>query len=299
MLRFAPSQGYVFLLSNEAGHAMSVNLCQPDPYKACGACCGLYNIIGFSRRTCRRLLRNRTKAFLRDASIDDPNTLNRHYAHFRQREHGLVNLPILRNCPFLGTLPFHNNAPGCLLHPAINDGHDARNAGSYDQKTCGRYLCPAYALLDPLEQRLVIQACGRDAFLYGLVLNDLVLIRTLTEGVQEQLARPLDATDLDQPPFIRAVQRYFRLKTNWPFADPEAPIIGVFIPRAEDYFPSLDKLLITIDYQCLDAPTSRYDLLLRALGSVFEDAEELAQAVAIIYGAISTAANALQQRPRP
>ena len=48
---------------NDGPESPFVHLCQPDPSKSCGACCGLYNYADSGREALAARLRNRTRLF--------------------------------------------------------------------------------------------------------------------------------------------------------------------------------------------------------------------------------------------
>lgn len=260
---------------------IAIHLCQPDGRKACGACCGMYNVAGADRERIVALLRARTDRFRDVCDVRDQASLAAYKTERLALEAPEKLLPLLRNCPFLGVLDDATGRVGCMVHPKVNDGIDGRDCGVYDRETCETYLCAAYTLLSLEERRLVIAACGDDSFLYGLVLNDVRFLRALFEGAAEITGMWPRGERLFVPEVLTTVRRYLELKGDWPWGDPEAGIIGAWLPEGEH-----DVVRREIDYAALGCERSRFDVVLRALGSHFDDVDDLREAEAVVYGCI-------------
>lgn len=258
-----------------------LHLCQPDGRKSCGACCGMYNTIGATRESTEALLRAR-----RDALPGKPCALPEEtLADFRDRRVALETpdklLQLLRNCPFLGVLDEETGRVGCMVHPKVCGGRDARDLGLYDAEICENYLCAAFTHLSPRERTLIIEACGEDSFLYGLVLNDIAFLRGLFDGVADIIGLYPNDDRILHPSIVEAVADYLALKVDWPYGDPEAAIIGAYLPDGDE-----NVIRRSIDYAELGLEKSRFDTILTCLGSLFDDAEEVAEAEAIVYATI-------------
>lgn len=270
--------------------AIRIHLCQPDGRKACGACCGMYNVAGADRERIEGLLRERTDAFHAQCDVRDPDSLRRYKNARLEHEAADKLLGLLRNCPFLGVLDDTTGRVGCMVHPKVNDGVDGRDCGVYDAETCETYLCAAYTLLSHEERRLIIAACGDDSFLYGLVLNDVRFVRALFEQAAELTGMLARGERLFEPEVLDTVRRYLELKADWPWVDPEAGIIGAWLPVGDS-----DVVRREVDYAALGCAPSRFDAILRALGSTFDEEEELREAEAVIYGCIYDFAQAWER----
>ena len=258
-----------------------IHLCQPDGRKSCGACCGMYNTIGATRESTDALLRAR-----RETLTGSPCELSLD-ALAGYREQRLAEetpdklLPLLRNCPFLGVLDEGTGRVGCMVHPKVCHGRDGRDLGLYDRETCENYLCAAFTHLSPREIQLIVRACGDDSFLYGLVLNDIGFLRGLFQGVADVIGLYPNDDRLLHPTIVEAVAEYMALKVDWPYGDPEAAIIGAYLPDGDE-----NVLRRSIDYAELGLEPSRFDTILTCLGSLFDEAEDVREAEAIVYGAI-------------
>jgi hypothetical protein len=273
----------------------SAPLCQasitPSSAASCGACCGMYNIANVSRRHARAVLLDRTRQFATDCDPTDPTTLLR-FRQQREAHERQAFSDALRNCPFLGYLD--GDAPhsrvGCLLHPSRHHGVDARSCGAYDSGvTCDSFHCAPNALLSPDEKTLVASSCAGDAYLYGLIVNDLPLLRELLRWVGEHARAPLPDL-LNRRKFIRACRDFFRLKADWPWRDPELMMVGMFIPDPALALTPLD--LGGIDYEALGCPPSRFDLILRQLTTSLDDEDDLREAESLIWARLYAALNA-------
>ena len=226
-------------------------------------------------------LTERTEAFHRDCKHRTPEELERFKARYLERETPQKLLELLRNCPFLGWIDEANTLVGCLLHPALNGGEDYRDYGVYDAQICERYLCAAYSGLNPEERRLLVTACGSNSVLYGLALNDRSYLRGLFLMVADLTGHYPKGRRVFAPDFVAAVGRFLELKLSWPFRDPESGIIGAYLPDGAE-----EVVLRRINYAELGVEESQYDRFLCALGSSFDELEELQEAEAILCAAV-------------
>ncbi len=269
--------------------AITIHLCQPDAHTACGTCCGMYNVAGATREQIESLLRHRTAGFEASCDVADGSSLDAFCEAGCAAEAPDKLLGLLRNCPFLGVLDPRSGRVGCLVHPEVTEGADGREHGVYDLATCRDYLCAAYTVLSVEERRFVIAACTGDSYLYGLVLNDVALIRGLFEGVAEVTGGYPRGRRLFVAEVVAAARAFFELKVDWEWADPEAGIIGAYLPNGES-----DVMRRVIDYEAIGALESRFDTILRSLGSTFDELEGLREAEAVIYKHIFDVAEAFE-----
>lgn len=138
-----------------------MHLCQPDARKGCSACCGLFNFSDISRE--------RLEGYL-SASQERAETA-RIQCTVHGREIGTV--PDARDhtshiCPFQGFIA--PGRPGCTLHPGVC-GCDCRDRSLFGSKICDGFLCPAHAILDPMERELLVEAVD-DWYPYAIALID-------------------------------------------------------------------------------------------------------------------------------
>jgi hypothetical protein len=148
-------------------------LCQPDPSKSCGACCGLYNWEDHSRKALSPLLEKRSDLF---SSLGrDPEIFRAAYAQAIFPP-GRKLLEEIHNCEFLGFLDGEKKRVGCLLHPSVNEGRDLREHCFYGKEICAGHFCPSHTHLTRVEQKSVVAAL-EDWYLYGLVVTDIDLVR--------------------------------------------------------------------------------------------------------------------------
>ncbi len=251
------------------------HLCQPAPVlfsaPSCAACCGVYNYEGHSRELVTSVLRLQTGAMEgwdgTDAEVE------------RIREKVLSSRPPIRfeviyNCPFSGFLDKAETRVGCLLHP-LRLGRDLRDYCQYGHRTCGEAKCTSYTYLGEKESRAVMAACG-DWYLYGLCIQDIDLIKGFVELAADRLhATPDLGMVARDEKAARVFHRYLKLKEEWPFArDP-----GRF---GKYYFQGRSYQVYMIDYDALGSSAPRHDLVLRSLGSTFQNKDELMEAVSIL-----------------
>ena len=183
-------------------------LCQPDPSKSCGACCGLYNWEDHSRGTLTPLLEKRTGLFF--AAGQDPEVFQRAVA----RELSPSNPKLLEtiyNCEFLGFLDEEKRRVGCLLHPSVNQGRDLRDQCFYGAEICAGHLCPSHTSLTRAEQKSVLAAL-EDWYLYGLVITDIDLVKEFFHHVQTRLGDSVREERLEERKIRQALREFFALK---------------------------------------------------------------------------------------
>lgn len=263
-------------------------LCQIDAHTSCGACCGMYNVEGVSRRRVRSILADRTRDFAQTCADLDSDALLGYRSRREDAESHLAFSDMLKNCPFLGLLDgadARNSRVGCLLHPARHNGQDVRDCGAYgSSNTCNSYSCLPAQLLNSDEQALVLAACKGDSYLYGLILNDIPLVKEALRWVDEHAGVPLSQA-LGRPKFIKAMRQLFKLKVDWPWRDPELLMVGMFLPDAEHILKPLD--IAGIDYEDLGCAVSRFNLFLTQFSTTLDDEDDLREAEALIWDRLS------------
>jgi hypothetical protein len=163
------------------------HLCQPDPEKSCGACCGLYNLEDHSRATLESLLQRRTSLFFSPGNHPDLNQY-RNLSEAPPANRKL--LETIYNCEFLGFIDKERKRVGCLLHPTIHQGVDRRGESFYGTELCAGHFCPSFAHLTKVEQAAVLMTLD-SWYLYGLVITDIDLIKEFFKYVQNRLGESL------------------------------------------------------------------------------------------------------------
>lgn len=131
-------------------------LCQPDSFKGCSLCCGLFNLRDVSRQA--------LTVFLEKGS--ERESLIKNYEDYiepvdvRDRESHV--------CPYQGFLS--EGKPGCLLHP-LYCGEEKRGRSLFSEKICSGFLCPAHYLLNMEEKKALIKLVN-DWYLYSVAIAD-------------------------------------------------------------------------------------------------------------------------------
>ncbi len=242
-------------------------LCQPDPGKSCGACCGLYNWKDRSRAFIEKLLDERTETFHRlgSPSVDK-------LASFRRKQESRETMPRLcdtiYNCPFLGFLDESRRRVGCLLHPTIYNGKDWREVSFYGRELCSEHLCPSHTCLTDAEQQAVMLVID-DWHLYGLVITDIDLVKEYLCLLADAIGSVIAPDKWASADLRRAAKGFFNLKETWPFRSGQ--------PRLGKYFFALSEYrLASIDYEgTLEVSPSTFDRILLSLESSFSSVEQL------------------------
>ncbi len=231
-------------------------LCQ-RARSSCGACCGLYNRLDLSRAGMDALLVRRTEAL-----ADVPRTpagFAGAVAGLRAGEEAPL-FPSVRVCPLLGYLGSERTRVGCLGHPLVTGGIDLRDEGAYDAKICESFLCPSHAWFSESEAELVVEVCGADPFLYGLVVTDVPFVRAALAGLAALTGTAVERRHLTRAPALEAMKRLFALKEE--LAPGSDGLFGAFRPGSDG-----EPVPRTIDYPSLQRASSPYDALLTCVGA--------------------------------
>ena len=272
----APVSNFEFPISNF--EFLSCSLCQPDPSKSCGACCGLYNWEDHSRKVLMPLLERRSHLF---SSLDrDPQIFRKAYAHEMFPSNPKL-LEEIYNCEFLGFLDGEKKRVGCLLHPSVNGGRDQRDYCFYGKEICSGHFCPSHTHLTRPEQRSVLAAL-EDWYLYGLVVTDIDLVKGFFHEVQARLGDRLREERLESREVRVALGDFFALKESWKFAS---------CPRrlGKYYFSHSEYQIARIEYEKKwRIKPSRFDKILLSLESDFQTPEDVFEAEAVIEEKIAS-----------
>ncbi|TXC76383.1 hypothetical protein FRC91_06485 [Bradymonadales bacterium TMQ1] len=260
-------------------------LCHPDGKKSCGACCGMYNHRKSDESALMARLVERTRAFRRDASVEDEASLRA----FRVRWEDPPEVKLLgelASCPFLGLLDGLDptGRVGCLVHPLQNQGVDGRDCGVYDRFICEDYLCAAHAVLKRQEVDLVLAAVP-DSYLYGLVITNPRLIRTFFDLAATERGAYPTVRELARDEAIAAARGFFELVRDWPYRDTDG-IFGAVVP-GEGLETSRRP------HPAGEQEVKPVDTLLLGLGTRKLSVEELEDARGRVYQAVLSFAAAL------
>jgi len=253
------------------------SLCQPDPSKSCGACCGLYNWEDHSRAALTPVLEKRRDLFF--SLGRDPGVFQKAY----DQEIFPPNPKLLEeihNCEFLGFLDRERKRVGCLLHPSVNEGRDLRDYCFYGKEICAGHFCPSHTHLNRAEQKSVLAAL-EDWYLYGLVVTDIDLVKEFFHHVQTRLGDSLREERLEETRVRKALREFFALKESWKFAAGRKRL-------GKYYFSHSEYQLARIEYEKnWRIKPSRFDKILLSLESEFQTPEDVFEAEAIIEGKIA------------
>jgi hypothetical protein len=248
------------------------HLCQPDPAKSCGACCGLYNWEDHSRETLASLLERRTALFFSLENHPDLDQYRNLSASFPANP---KLLETIYNCEFLGFIDKEHRRVGCFLHPSNHPGVDRRGDSFYGGELCAAHFCPSFTYLTPVEQQAVLKALD-DWYLYGMVITDIDLIKEFFKHVQDRLGESLRPERLKNLHVPKALKDFFQLKESWKFAS-AARRLGKY------YFSQSEYQIARIEYEKnWKMNPSRFDKILVSLSSEFGSREDILEADSII-----------------
>lgn len=256
-------------------------LCQPDPGKSCGACCGLYNYVDSSREALVTRLRARTARY-RDM-VASPDDLPRYAAVTFAAEDFTKRYEVIYCCEYLGFLDAGEKKVGCLLHPMSNNGVDMRGVSFYGQEVCAGHLCPSHHFI-PRNQQLILQKIIDDWYLYGLCLTDIDLVVTYFRLIADLVGRELKPQYFDDHLVKSIALEYFNWKTTWPFRSEDANRLGKY------YFDGSQYMISHIDYEKFGRDISPFNAILLSLSSQFKTAGELERAESMIRANIDSIA---------
>ena len=253
--------------------AFSYSLCQPDPSKSCGACCGLYNCEDHSRNTLEVLLQRRTSLFL--SSGKDPELFQKAYSVEKFPSNPKL-VEAIYNCEFLGFLDAERKRVGCLLHPSVNQGEELRyHCCFYGPELCAGHFCPSYTYLTQAEQKTVLVSL-EDWYLYGLVITDIDLVKEFCQQVQTCSGDRLREERLQDRTVRQALRDFFGLKESWKFASLKNRL-------GKYYFSHSEYQVARIEYEkTWKVKPSRFDKILVSLSSEFKNKEDILEAESLI-----------------
>jgi hypothetical protein len=257
-----------------------VYLCQVNEQISCGACCGLYNVADPSYEVLMEVLSYRTDTFARVPR--EMNAILAFKEEIEAKESQKGPFREFHHCPYMGLVGTKRSRVGCLLHPAAdgNKGIDFRGLSFYGGMACRVYFCPSYHHLSRVYKEIVRKAAG-DWYLYGLVITETEMLSTFFKEVERRLKRPITKEDiLANRKCLGAVREFFELKVHWPFRpDPFSGLGNYFF--GDQLYPNPP-----ITYEAIGETTSGYDVIMRALVSTFDSANELHRAESLLDGLI-------------
>lgn len=263
------------------------HLCQPDEFKSCGACCGLYNYADSSLASLSHRLRKRTALFQ-----GIPKTIEAFHLYeeiLDREEDKEKRYEVIYCCEYLGFIDEKEKRVGCLLHPELNAGEDLRDRSFYGRELCAGHFCPSYYYLTRNEKEAIINIID-DWYLYGLLVTDIDLVKTyfrlISDGVGETPPADLFKTE----PFKRLAQEFFALKVNWPFRSYGVHRFGKY------YFDGSQYMINHIDYEKFGLSPSPFDRIFLSLSSEFKSKEEIDEAEETMISHINSFVRAYRER---
>jgi len=247
-----------------------IHLCQPDNFKSCAACCGIYNYVDntYSSLVERMAYRTRLFRMVRDGRMK----LEQYQDAVRHKENSKRIFKTIYTCEFVGFLDQACRQVGCLLHPLQNNGEDLRTKSFYGRDICEGHFCPSYEKLTEAEAKIIISVI-KDWYLYGIVITDIDFVKTFFNIVQDALGESISPDAVESESGLATIMgEYFSLKINWPFRDTRKPRFGKYFFVGEQY--DIDR----IDYKTLGLDTHKFDSIFLSLSSAFSTKVEVDRA---------------------
>ncbi len=131
-------------------------LCQPDTFKGCSLCCGLFNFRDITANFLSEFLEEgegREKNYSTYVNFISPHDVRDKFAHI---------------CPYQGFLS--NGKPGCLIHP-LSSGEEGRGRSLFASKICSEFFCPAHRILSVEEKKFLIENV-KEWYIYSIAVAD-------------------------------------------------------------------------------------------------------------------------------
>jgi len=230
------------MLPEDAQVPGGVYLCQAGPDISCGSCCGLYNMTDLRRERLRNILLERTERFA--AVTRNVDAILAFEQERFAREGTDYPLADFHHCVFVGLIQDGGERVGCLLHPLAlgNGGVDWRGLSFYGGAACKLFFCPSHHL-GAAKWKRVAREVVDDWFDYGLIAPEYRLNQALIEEVEARAGRGIDPDAMDAD-LKAALAALFRLKVQWPFRAPDAPVAwNFFSTRNTDRRERLGSIL--------------------------------------------------------
>lgn len=243
-----------------------IHLCQPDPGKSCGACCGIYNYADSSKESLLKRLGRRTEYFRK--SVRKPEDVSRFLHMVKMLEDQAKIYDVIYTCEYLGFLDDDRKKVGCLLHPLQNHGVDLRDASFYGRDLCHGHFCPSYHSISREEKQSLI-AIIDDWYLYGLCVTDIDLVKEYFRMIADGIAEMPAPRKFRNSGLKEIALRFFSFKVTWPFRSSAVNRFGKY------YFDGSQYMIHHIDYRALGCEVSRFDRIFVSLCSEFRNMEEL------------------------
>ncbi|MCX8122573.1 MAG: hypothetical protein N3F66_00230 [Spirochaetes bacterium] len=175
-----------------------ISLCQPGNGKGCCVCCGLFNLKNISFKELSHFLSYLTTKLKRQPT--------NHCNGFEDFKEVQIRYTFRDNttyvCPYMGYIG--ENIPGCLVHPAINQGNDSRELSLFGNEICNNYFCSAYRILDERLKKILI-AYTYDWYTYSIGIIDPVSFKWIIQQIEEFMGQKIASVYSDPDKNIATV----------------------------------------------------------------------------------------------
>ncbi|HXK66361.1 MAG TPA: hypothetical protein PK348_08850 [Spirochaetota bacterium] len=160
-----------------------ISLCQPAQGKGCCVCCGLFNCADISFAGLEHFLSDATAeirySLVTGNIVRNFELLQKQYT-FRETTTYV--------CPYMGFID--SNTPGCLMHPAVNNGIDRRDCSLFGKEICNDYFCPAYTLLDDRLKKILVRYTD-NWYTYSIGIIDPLSFIWIVQLIEDKLGEPI------------------------------------------------------------------------------------------------------------
>ncbi len=262
-------------------------LCQPDKFKSCAACCGIYNWTDHTRQKVEEILTLQTEEFLK---LRDYSKLDSYSERISPLIRNSKLFETIYNCPFAGFVDSERKRVGCMLHPEVTNNPNLRNSCFYGTKVCSEHFCPSFSCLTTTQQQLVIEAI-EDWYLYGLVITDIDLVREFFRLCEDTMGDSIKRRKINKSA-IEVLKEFFSLKQSWKFKATENRL-------GKYYFSESEYNIARIEYgEKWGIIPSRFDKIFLSLESDFKTKRCLDEAEILIEALVKRFISACEQKNR-
>jgi len=244
----------------------SIHLCQPDPGKSCGACCGIYNYADSTKESLVKRLRKRREYYCK--IVNKPEDTKLYSELIRQSEDQSKIYEVIYCCEYVGFLDAAETKVGCLLHPLQCHGADLRDVSFYGRDLCHGHFCPSYDYISREEKQSLINIID-DWYLYGLCVTDIDLVKEYFRMIGDAVFEMPASGKFKSGVLKEIALRFFSFKVSWPYRSSDINRFGKY------YFDGSLYMIHHINYHDLGCEKSRFDRIFLSLCSEFATAEEL------------------------
>lgn len=256
-------------------------LCQ-SASGSCAACCGAYNFADNTPDAMHARFERRTTAVAAAGWDEAALSGARDALLAAERPHFLFGG--LKVCPFAGYV--EPGRVGCMIHPLRHPtGADLRDLAVYPREVCAGHFCASHDWLRPREQAFA-QTCTGPR--YGQVIADPGLVKALCAWLERDRGRALVPAAFAAA--RAATDALWDLLFAWPYRDPNPRRFGAFVATGDD---AIERTVPSAFFGIDVAADREERAIVDALGTVFKDAAQAAEALGVLRAQLEAVSAAL------